>query len=404
MMSEADGENNNTPDFMQLMSEVPARFMEIPTSELPTEIPQRVVDALAEQIKAEGDKLYREGKWSEARDVYKSGIGLRPSDPDVRKATLLNLAATNLQLKDWGAVIRETAWVLGVDPNSVKALYRAARALTELGYFPEALDCCDRALKLEPHNQPLREERHTARKGVMEMQQAFLLNAYQHNHLLITPTEEDQLIGPSFRSSLLPYFDPPLPEYPSKATLFCTLSIAYPERCAADSVADFPFNKPILPLLDSLLPGSNRPKTLANTPYDLVFTLNSLDAPLQTSESFHPTIWDPKYEFTSSSLLLFAATMSRKIIPIIGEMTLFDVCAEARQLSSDSPNQDKEYIEITGGMITVYALRQGSTAQKRFLDELDFECLADLADPGEYWVEQHQEPVTIPACIISAET
>ena len=37
-----------------------------------------------------------------------------------------------------------TSEVLEVDPKSVKAFFRSARALLELKNFEEALDCCDR--------------------------------------------------------------------------------------------------------------------------------------------------------------------------------------------------------------------------------------------------------------------
>ncbi|KAG9123288.1 hypothetical protein FRC07_015139, partial [Ceratobasidium sp. 392] len=156
-MSEASNQGGSTPLFMKMfMGEVPVHLLEGPTEDTPEGVPQSLIDAFAEQHKAEGDKLYRDQKWEEARLAYMQGVRLRPSDPNVRKSTLLNLAATDLQLKNWNAVVCDACWILKMDPNSVKAFYRAARALSEIGLPEEALDCCNRALRFEPYNQPLR--------------------------------------------------------------------------------------------------------------------------------------------------------------------------------------------------------------------------------------------------------
>ncbi|KAG8740217.1 40S ribosomal protein [Ceratobasidium sp. 414] len=372
--------DDNTPLFMRtLLANVPAHLLEVPTGKLPAEVPQSLIDTLADQSKSEGDRLYRENKWQEARDAYMSGIGLRTSDPNVRKAILLNLAATDLQLKEWNAVLRDTSWVLKVDPNSVKGLYRC---------FVEALDCCDRALKIEPHNQLLREERRTARKEVIKLHQQLLSEAYKYHHLLVVPSSADIFSGPTPQSSLLPYFDPPTPADPINATLFCNLNITYAERCSADYVGDFPFNKPILPLLNTLFPSSLPLGDTSPAQHNLVPIPNPLSSiPSQDLDIKHPTTWDPKYEFLPSSLSVYASTRRAEIICVTGEMTLVDVCAKAKQMSPDPPDQedayrqDGEYIEIREGMITLFGFRKGSKAEERFRGK-DFQSLVDLVDPG----------------------
>ncbi|KAG8773092.1 hypothetical protein FRC12_002727 [Ceratobasidium sp. 428] len=388
-------QNDVTPLFLRsLQSEIPEIFAEVPTSELPAGVSQLLIDTLADQTKSDGDKLYREGKWEDARDVYKYGAGLRPSNSDVHKATLLNLAASSLQLGDWHAVIRAASWILKMDPSSVKALYRAARALAKIACFPEALDCCDRALRLEPHNQSLQKEHRMAQQEVINIQQSLLLKAYKHHHLLVVPSSDDRRFGPSIASCHLPYFDPPIPKNPFEATLFCNLNISYPERWAADAINDFPFDKPILPLLDALLPGRTPSKTLTSTRYNLVFTSNPYLEPLKNSDGFHPIIWDPKYEFTPSKLLMYALTRRKAVIPITGEMTLVDVCAEARRMSLNSSNQsdpyteDGQHIEVEDGIILISAVRQGSKEQHVFGNQLFSEHLVDSADSGDSVIDR----------------
>ncbi|KAG9089337.1 40S ribosomal protein [Ceratobasidium sp. 370] len=376
-MSETSNDNN-TPLFMRtLLANMPAHLLEIPTGRLPADVPQSLIDTLADQSKSEGDRLYRENKWQEARDAYMSGIGLQTSDPNVRKAILLNLAATDLQLtaytEEWNAVLRDTSWILKVDPNSVKGLYRKISALG-----------------IEPHNQALQEERRRVRKEVINFQQQLLSEAYKYHHLLIVPSSADMFSGPSPESCMIPYFDPPTPADPTKATLFCNLNITYAERCSVDYVADFPFNKPILPLLNTLFPGSIPLEDTSSTRYNLLPIPNPLfSAPSPRLDIKHPTAWDPKYEFLPPKLSIYASTRRGEIICVTGEMTLVDVCAKTKQMSPDPPDQedayrqDGEYIEIGEGMITLSGFRKGSRAEERFKSK-DFRSLVDLADPGEY--------------------
>ncbi|KAG8762688.1 hypothetical protein FRC12_008915 [Ceratobasidium sp. 428] len=188
----------------------------------------------------------------------------------------------------------------------------------------------------------------------------------------------------------MPYLDPPVPEEPTNATLFCNLNILYVERCSADSVTDFPFDKPILPLLDTYLPGST-PTAPAGTQYDIALQPDT-SLRIQSMDITHPTNWDPKYEFKPSGLSLYATTQRGNIIRVTAGMTLADVCAEAKRISPGPPDQkatyrdDGEYIKIMEGMITIYAFRDGSEAQKRFVNKENFGNFVNLADPGEHHV------------------
>ncbi|KAG8713359.1 hypothetical protein FRC08_013342 [Ceratobasidium sp. 394] len=112
-----------------------------PPSGMPQSTPS---DAIAEEARSEGNALYQQKKWLEARDTYMKGIGIQTSDPDLQKTLLLNLAAANLQLGNWADVLRDATTVIAMDSNSFKAHFRAARALNELKRFEEALDHCDR--------------------------------------------------------------------------------------------------------------------------------------------------------------------------------------------------------------------------------------------------------------------
>lgn len=99
-----------------------------------------------------------------ARDTYMEAAGLLASDPKFHTTLMLNCVAANIKLSTrlkvfyyeqcqliipieiWEEVLCATSEVLEVDPKSVKALFRSARALTELKNLDEALDCCDRCV------------------------------------------------------------------------------------------------------------------------------------------------------------------------------------------------------------------------------------------------------------------
>lgn len=54
--------------------------------------------------------------------------------------------------ENYGQVLRDTSAALGLNPQSEKAFYRAARALHALDKNVEALDCCDHALLIDANN------------------------------------------------------------------------------------------------------------------------------------------------------------------------------------------------------------------------------------------------------------
>ncbi|KAG9089338.1 hypothetical protein FRC06_001593 [Ceratobasidium sp. 370] len=349
MSGELQPENNhgNAPLFMR----------RVKPDRPPEGVSQSILDGVVKEAKSKGDELYKDKKWQEARDAYIQGVVLHTDDVNLRKAILLNLAATNLQLGNWGEVLCDTTTVLLMDPISVKALYRSARALLELERFDEALDCCDRALKLEPHNQPLREERRAARNGAIKHQQRLLLKAY--------------------KPGMLPYFDPPTPSDPFKAPLYCNLRIRYMERFAGDMVSDFPMDKPILPLLETFLPG----RTLLTSPSRVQNNLTYIPNPLchssvEDTVIRHPMAWDPLYEFRPSTLSVYIEARGGDTIEVDGEMALADVFAAARKISLED---GETQIEIQDGMIELLAFRTGSDAETRWLNR-DYQDLVNLGD------------------------
>ncbi|KAG8735168.1 hypothetical protein FRC10_010907 [Ceratobasidium sp. 414] len=368
-----------------------------------TGLPQAAIDMMATAAKTRGDAHYNHGEWEQARDAYMEAAVFMTSDPKFHTTVMLNCAAANIKLKNWIEVLCSTSEVLEVDPKSVKALFRSARALTELEEFEEALDCCDRALKLEPQNQSLRQERQTAQRGLARVKKpvlSILREAYEYYHLRVGKNQDRS--APPIQPTFLPYFDPPTPNDFKKVPLLCSVCLIYIERHAADKISDFPSNVPFGRLLDVLLPGPNgsasAPPALQSSP-EIKLTRVRIPASInELSEDRvslgHPTHWDPKYEFRPSKVLAYAKMHDGESIYIEPGMTLTNVFEEAMKLRIEYPEEEKFYIEIKEGMIPIYVFREDSLAGERW-EENDYENLSDLVDP-EYKVTEEEMEMAFP--------
>jgi len=85
--------------------------------------------------------LYRE-----ALGFYTQGVEAKADDVRLGEALLLNRAACNLELQNYGSVLRDCATVIAANTRAPsKAYYRAGLALLALDRPDEALDACARA-------------------------------------------------------------------------------------------------------------------------------------------------------------------------------------------------------------------------------------------------------------------
>lgn len=69
---------------------------------------------------------------------------------DYRVKCLNNLAAAQLKLEQFAEALQTSRDVLTLEPNNVKALFRAGKLLSETGEYKEAMEVLKKALKLEP--------------------------------------------------------------------------------------------------------------------------------------------------------------------------------------------------------------------------------------------------------------
>jgi tetratricopeptide (TPR) repeat protein len=110
---------------------------------------------------------------------YSQAIDAKPGDPVLLESLFLNRAVCNLELSEsqssfsehllmiaenYGSVLRDCSKVLSTNQSSLKALYRSALALIALERPIEALDCCERGLRIDPDSDGLKGTREKAQK------------------------------------------------------------------------------------------------------------------------------------------------------------------------------------------------------------------------------------------------
>uniref|UniRef100_A0A8P4KGI3 peptidylprolyl isomerase n=1 Tax=Dicentrarchus labrax TaxID=13489 RepID=A0A8P4KGI3_DICLA len=84
---------------------------------------------------------------------YGSDGGVKAEEEEVqdyRVKCLNNLAAAQLKLEQYDEALHTSRDVLTLEPNNVKALFRAGKLLSDKGEYKEAMEVLKKALKLEP--------------------------------------------------------------------------------------------------------------------------------------------------------------------------------------------------------------------------------------------------------------
>ncbi|KAJ1665982.1 HSP70/90 co-chaperone [Coemansia sp. RSA 1813] len=112
-------------------------------------------EEMAKTLKEEGNLCFKRGKYADAAGYYSNGLDYDHDNKDLRLALLINRAAANLELQNYGMVLRDCSDALRIKPKTPKALYRATKACIALEKFDEADECCKWGLGLDPGNKDL---------------------------------------------------------------------------------------------------------------------------------------------------------------------------------------------------------------------------------------------------------
>uniref|UniRef100_G1RNQ9 Unc-45 myosin chaperone A n=1 Tax=Nomascus leucogenys TaxID=61853 RepID=G1RNQ9_NOMLE len=109
-----------------------------------------------EQLRKEGNELFKCGDYGGALAAYTQALGL-DATPQDQAILHRNRAACHLKLEDYDKAETEASKAIEKDGGDVKALYRRSQALEKLGRLDQAVLDLQRCVSLEPKNKVFQE-------------------------------------------------------------------------------------------------------------------------------------------------------------------------------------------------------------------------------------------------------
>lgn len=295
-------------------------------------------DEIAQNFKEQGNDYFKGKRYREAMGFYTQGIDAKPTNNALLEALLCNRAACNLELENYGSVLRDCSKVLTINPKSSKAYYRSAVALLSLDRPEEALDCCERCLSFDAHNQAIKTIRDRAAKDKAEKDRKHrekedrlqkernehraLQAALKERHLFWAPSPQGTSENP-----YSPHFDP---EDARKSTLIFPVFFLYPQHATSDVISDFVEDTTFSAHLSQMFPP---------------------EAP--------PPSWDHRNQYTATNLVVYAATRRKRLFKVGKKMTLGDVCRAAME----KPGEPVDGLELKDGYLSFAVLPRGEVEQ-----------------------------------------
>ncbi|KAG1756045.1 40S ribosomal protein S7 [Suillus lakei] len=281
-------------------------------------------DEIAQNFKEQGNDYFKGKRHREAISFYTQGIDAKPSDLVLHEALLCNRAACNLELKNYGSVLRDCSKALTMNAKSSKAYYRSAMALFALERYEESLDCCERCLEYDPENKGVRSLRDRSAKAKAEKdrkeseKQERIHNEQREKKLLQVAFKERHLFAVynpkgSSENPHEPHFDP---EDPEGTTLIIPPHF----------VEDTTFSTHISQMFPPQAPPPN---------------------------------WDKAGHYTANTLVVYAITRRKRLLKVGKKMSLRDVCNAAKA----KEGQPDDGLELKDGCLTFVVVPKGEVEQ-----------------------------------------
>ncbi|KAF8421431.1 TPR domain-containing protein [Tirmania nivea] len=175
----ADIRSQSTADFLASMSRMPlfgSSLSELDPDQLSALTAlayEGTPGEIASNFKEQGNDAYRHSFHRDAAAFYTKALSVAglPADDPLREQCLANRAAANLELGNYGSVLRDCSEALKLNPRNVKAHYRSASALAALQRWEEAALLAQKGLALDPANAPLRSLLARAEAGVAKAEE-----------------------------------------------------------------------------------------------------------------------------------------------------------------------------------------------------------------------------------------
>ncbi|RPD67088.1 40S ribosomal protein S7 [Lentinus tigrinus ALCF2SS1-7] len=328
---------DNVPLFMKSLPEDSSE--DVALSALQALVHEGTPDENAQNFKEQGNEYFKGKRYREALGFYSQGVDAKPEDKILLEALLCNRAACNLELKNYGSVLRDCSKAISINAHSSKAYYRSALALVALERYDEALDCCDRCLQFDKDNKSIQGVREKAAKlkGEKErkererqerirqeqLEKERLRAAYRERNIIVNRVPDNVTSTP-----YEPHFDP---EDSTNSSMIFPVLFMYPQYATTDLISHFHEDTPFSAHLSAMFPpNSPQPE------------------------------WDKKGEYVDGNLVVFGWTKRRRLLKIGKKMTLRDVCKAAKA----KDGEPVDGIEMNDGTLSFVVLPKGKEEQK----------------------------------------
>ncbi len=113
-------------------------------------------DEVALNFKSQANDYFKSKRYREALGFYTQGIDAQPEDKGCWRHCMRIERLAIWNCRNYGATLRDTSAVLGINARSEKAYYRATRALLALDRCQDAVDCAEHGLAVNPDNEAIR--------------------------------------------------------------------------------------------------------------------------------------------------------------------------------------------------------------------------------------------------------
>ncbi|KAI0069212.1 TPR-like protein [Artomyces pyxidatus] len=295
-------------------------------------------DEIAQNFKEQGNDYFKGRRYREALGFYTQGVDAKPTDPALQGALLCNRAACNLELQNYGSVLRDCSRAITLNSRSSKAFYRSGLALLALDRVDESIDCCDRCAHFDPTNASIKSlrEKATKKKGEKERkererQERIRAEQEARRKLKAAFTERNLIEVPNPDGTANPYSPHFDVEDPTDSTLILPVFFLYPQHATSDVISEFVETTPFSMHLTAMFPPS-------------------VPAPE----------WDRSGEYVDGKLALYAITRRKRLLKVGKKMTLRDVCQAAKA----KVGEPKDGLELKDGCLTFVVLPKGDVEQK----------------------------------------
>ena len=179
-------------------NDIEMKLKKIVAAKKKAEIEAYVNPEMAEQVRLEGNELFKEGKYPEAVAKYSEAMKRNPK----AHVPYSNRAACYQKLMEWQLALKDADTCVGMDPTFIKGWTRKAGIHYFLKEYHKAMDAYNAVLKLEPENEEAKNGLELVVAKINESSQSGEVDKERQARAMADPEIQQILGDPQMRSIL----------------------------------------------------------------------------------------------------------------------------------------------------------------------------------------------------------